>query len=64
MFVSHNKLWNIVSTERYTLHMHVCKNVALYKWKVQSEADLAITVASFISHYLLWIRADQSLVFE
>jgi hypothetical protein len=30
--------------------MHVCKNVAMYKWKVHSQADLAITVASFISN--------------
>jgi hypothetical protein len=44
------KLWNIVSTERYKLHMHICKNVAIYKWKVHSEADLAITMTSFISN--------------
>jgi hypothetical protein len=50
LFFANHKLWNIVSTERYTLHMHVCKNVAIYNWKVQSEADLAITVASFISN--------------
>jgi hypothetical protein len=30
--------------------MYVCKNVAIYKWKVHSEADLAITVTSFISN--------------
>ena len=31
-----HKLWNIVSTERYILHMQVCWNVAIYKWKVHN----------------------------
>ena len=36
-----HKLWNIVSSERYILHMQVllewcCSNVATYRWKVHN----------------------------
>jgi hypothetical protein len=40
-----HKLWNIVSTERYILHMQCCWNVATYKWKVHNGQ---IEIISFI----------------